>query len=141
MFALSDAREYSFSQVPYLQREEIHAKFSSGDGSSFEKNWLTTRAKTKSSQFKGHVATFGQLFRLRESHATRVSKYGQNEYVRALNASYTFQPLMGFCFNLIVSIASYCFPPRQNYPQQNKETCIGYNQYVQYQSDSSNAYL
>ena len=41
-------------------------------------------------------------FRLRESHATRVSKYGQNEYVRALNASYTFQPLMGFWFNLVL---------------------------------------
>ena len=46
MFALSDAREHSFSQVPYLEREEIHAKFSSGDGSSFGENWLTTRAKT-----------------------------------------------------------------------------------------------
>ena len=41
MFALSDAREYSFSQVPYLEREEIHAKFSSGDDSSFGENWLT----------------------------------------------------------------------------------------------------
>ena len=29
-------------------------------------------------------------FSLRESHATRVSKCGQNEYVRALNASYGF---------------------------------------------------
>ena len=48
MFALSDAREYSFSQVPYLEREEIHVKYSSGDGSSFGENWrLTTRpAKT-----------------------------------------------------------------------------------------------
>ena len=27
---------------------------------------------------------------------TKVSKYGQNEYSRALNASYTFQPLMSF---------------------------------------------
>ena len=45
MFALSDAREYSLSQVAYLEREEIHAKFS-GDGSSFGENWLTTRAKT-----------------------------------------------------------------------------------------------
>ena len=46
MFALSDAREYSLLQVPYLEREEVHAKFSSGDGSSFGENWLTTRAKT-----------------------------------------------------------------------------------------------
>ena len=46
MFALSDAREYSFSQVPYLEREEILANFSSRDGSSFRENWLTTRAKT-----------------------------------------------------------------------------------------------
>ena len=28
--------------------------------------------------------------------ATRVSKYGKSEYSRALNASYTFQPLMSF---------------------------------------------
>ena len=27
---------------------------------------------------------------------TKISKYGQTEYSRALNASYTFQPLMGF---------------------------------------------
>ena len=33
---------------------------------------------------------------------TKISKYGQNEYSRALNASYTFQPLMGFCFNPIM---------------------------------------
>ena len=46
MFALSNAREYSFSQVPYLEREEIHAKYSSGYGSSFGENWLTTQAKT-----------------------------------------------------------------------------------------------
>ena len=31
----------------------------------------------------------------------RVSKYGKSEYSRALNASYTFQPLMSFCFDLI----------------------------------------
>ena len=30
---------------------------------------------------------------------TKVSKYGKSEYSRALNASYTFQPLMGFCWN------------------------------------------
>ena len=29
---------------------------------------------------------------------TKISKYGQNEYSQALNASYTFQPLMGFWF-------------------------------------------
>ena len=28
--------------------------------------------------------------------ATKVSKYGKSEYSRALNASYTFQPLTGF---------------------------------------------
>ena len=28
--------------------------------------------------------------------ATKVSKYGKSEYSRALNASYTFQPLMSF---------------------------------------------
>ena len=32
---------------------------------------------------------------------TKVSKYGQNEYSRAMNASYTFQPPMGFCFYLM----------------------------------------
>ena len=32
---------------------------------------------------------------------TKVSKYGQNEYSRALNASYTLQPLMGFCVHSI----------------------------------------
>ena len=31
----------------------------------------------------------------------KVSKYGKSEYSRALNASYTFQPLMSFCFDLI----------------------------------------
>ena len=28
---------------------------------------------------------------------TKVSKYGKSEYLRALNASYTFQPLMSVC--------------------------------------------
>ena len=31
---------------------------------------------------------------------TKVSKYGKSEYSRALNASYTFQPLMSFCLDL-----------------------------------------
>ena len=30
--------------------------------------------------------------------ATKVSKYGKSEYSRALNASYTFQPLMSFWY-------------------------------------------
>ena len=33
---------------------------------------------------------------------TKISKYGQNEYSRALNASYTFQPLMGFWYYTVV---------------------------------------
>ena len=32
---------------------------------------------------------------------TKVSKYGKSKYSRALNASYTFQPLMSFCFYII----------------------------------------
>ena len=32
---------------------------------------------------------------------TKVSKYGKSEYSRALNASYTFQPLMSFWSNSI----------------------------------------
>ena len=32
-----------------------------------------------------------------------ISKYGQNEYSQALNASYTFQPLMGFCRYLMMA--------------------------------------
>ena len=32
---------------------------------------------------------------------TKISKYGQNEYLQALNASYTFQPLMGFWLYLM----------------------------------------
>ena len=35
---------------------------------------------------------------------TKISKYGQNEYSRALNASYTFQPLMGFWWSPIRSV-------------------------------------
>ena len=34
---------------------------------------------------------------------TKISKYGQNEYSQALNASYTFQPLMGFCRYLMMA--------------------------------------
>ena len=30
---------------------------------------------------------------------TKVSKYGKSEYLRALNASYTFQPLMSFWYS------------------------------------------
>ena len=38
---------------------------------------------------------------------TKISKYGQNEYSQALNASYTFQPLMGFCMNQINILWSF----------------------------------
>ena len=34
---------------------------------------------------------------------TKVSKYGKSEYSRALNASYTFQPLMSFWSHLIIA--------------------------------------
>ena len=34
---------------------------------------------------------------------TKISKYGQNEYSRALNASDTFQPHMGFWYQLYTS--------------------------------------
>ena len=33
---------------------------------------------------------------------TKVFKYGQNEYSRALNASYTFQPLISFWYTQIL---------------------------------------
>ena len=38
---------------------------------------------------------------------TKISKYGQNKYSQALNASYTFQPLMGFCMNQINILWSF----------------------------------
>ena len=177
MFALSDARENSFPQVPYLEREEKITDQSNfvnlvepgktcklgllpfwqflfrWDGRQMLKrkrhfvgfgelalvfsvsssllNFLglfTLLTLSTRSFLLGMVAVLGKIglppgpkptlwnlifiiygpcchiwatFRLRESHATRVSKYGQNEYLRALNASYTFQLLMGFCWGLI----------------------------------------
>ena len=39
---------------------------------------------------------------------TKISKYGQNEYSRALNTSYTFQPLMGFSLRASSPFGGYC---------------------------------
>ena len=48
----------------------------------------------------------------RQPFFTKVSKYGKIEYSGALNASYTFQPLMSFC--LYLEPLSLWFSTRQS---------------------------
>ena len=54
---------------------------------------------------------------------TKVSKYGKSEYSRALNESYTFQPLMSFCWNLIIVPRTPVPPPPSPPPQKKSDRC------------------